>query len=284
MFVCSKLCQHNVPRQGLSMNHVFVNPYHFMVIIELACILLKIFLPTFCLVYPEHYTFLTGTSVNGSSPTGNCSNVSIDDTMITCLQPTSSVLFDGRVPTLTELDGDMWASQLLTINTTRSLTVVIFDFTDTPGYFGIRRVEVVMFNCPQWGITSTTITLTGATARSQLFNPFASTSVSSLTSCESLVRVCLSIHITRPLIGLQFTHYQDSDWLHLAEVTFYGGNPNCPPNVILNPPTTTPPTTTVIPLPDTTTTTAITITSNSKCMARVRLQPHYPHCDHNSAT
>ena len=88
----------------------------------LACILLNIFLPTFCLVYPECYTFPTGTciSVNGSYPTGNCSNVSMDDTMTTCLQPTSSVLFDGRVPTLTGLDGHMWAGQLLTMQTTQS--------------------------------------------------------------------------------------------------------------------------------------------------------------------
>ena len=224
----------------------------------LACILLKIFLPTFCLVYPECYTFPTGTSVNGSSPTGNCSNVSMDDTMTTCLQPTTSVLFDGRVPTLTGLDGHMWAGQLLTMQTTQSLTNVIFDFTDTPGYVGIQRVEVVMFNCPQWGIASTTITLRGASARGQIFNIFAVyTSISSLTSCESLVRVCLSGPVPRPLIGLQFTLDQDSDWVHLAEVTFYGSGTTCPPNVILTPP----PTTTMSP-----TTTSPTTTVNSKCM------------------
>ena len=187
--------------------------------------------------------------------------------MTTCFQPPNSgVLFDGHVPTLTGLDGDMWASQLLTINTMYSLTNVIFDFTDTPGYVGIQRVEVVMFNCPQWGITSTTITLTGATARSQSFNVFAQTSISSLTSCESLVRVCLSRQVTRPLIGLQFTLHQDSDWLNLAEVTFYGSGTTCPPNIILNPPTTPP--------PDSTT------TSNR----HGRFQPHYLHCDHNSAS
>ena len=242
------------------MNHVFVNPYHFVVIIELACILLNIFLPTFCLVYPERYTFLTGTSVNGSSPTGNCSDVSMGDTMTTCLQPTSSVLFDGRVPTLTGLDGDMWASQLLTVNTIQS-TFVIFDFTDTPGYVGIQRVEVVMFNCPQRGIASTTIVLLRATARGQPFSTFASTSVSSLTSCEFLVRVCLSGHVSQPVIGLQFTLDQDSDWVHLAEVTFYPRGSTCPPNIILNQTTTPPP-------PDTTppTTTSPTTTVNSKCM------------------
>ena len=193
-------------------------------------------------VYPERYTFLPGTSVNGSSSTGNCSNVSMASTMTTCLQPTSSVLFDGHVPTLTGLDSDMWASQLLTIQTTRSLTNVIFDFTDTPGYDRVERVEVVMFNCPQWGIASIFINIAGATPRDKSFHAFASTSVSSLTSCESLVRVCLSVNISQSVIHLQFTH---SDWVHLAEVTFNRGS-TCPPNIILTPPPpTTPPVTTL---------------------------------------
>ena len=169
----------------------------------------------------------------------------MNGTRTTCLQPTSSVLFDGHVPTLTGLDGDMWAGQLLTIHTTQSLThpfilttTVIFDFTDTPGYERIERVEVVMFNCPQWGIASTRSDLSGATAGDQFFRAFASTRLSSLTSCESLVRVCSSANISQPLIRLQF----DSDWVHLAEVTFYARDSTCPPNVILNPPTTSPPT------------------------------------------
>ena len=173
----------------------------------------------------------------------------MDDTMTTCLQQTSSVLFDGHVPTLTGLDGDMWASQLLTINTMQSLTNVIFDFTDTPGYDRVERVEVVMFNCSQWGIASTTITLTGAMTRShQVFNVFHTTSVRSLTSCESLVRVCLSANVPRKLIGLQFTLHQDSNWVHLAEVTFNARNSSCPPNPTLSPRTTQPPDTT--PPPD----------------------------------
>ena len=190
-------------------------------------------------------------SVNGSSSTGNCCN----GTNRTCSKPNSSVLFDGHVPTLTGLDGDMWAGQLLTIQTTQSVTNVIFDFTDTPGYDRIERVEVVMFNCPQL-IASTTIILTGATARDQSFNTFDSTSVSSLTSCESLVRVCLSSTVSQPLIGLQFTLDQDSDWVYLAEVTFYARGTTCPPNAILNQTssdiTSPPPPACTTPPPDTT--------------------------------
>ena len=46
--------------------------------------------------------------MNGSSATGNCSNYANG----ACNDP---VLFDGHIPTLTGLDGDTWASQLLTI-------------------------------------------------------------------------------------------------------------------------------------------------------------------------
>ncbi len=100
-------------------------------------------------------------SVNGSSEDGNCSLL----VTITCNEPTTSVLQDGIIPTLTRLDGDMWASQLLTINTTRLTTHVTFDFQDTPGYvaIGVQRVEVVMFNCPEWGISVDSITLYGST-------------------------------------------------------------------------------------------------------------------------
>ncbi len=56
-------------------------------------------------------------SVNESSEDGNCSLI-----VTTCNEPTTSVLQDGIIPTLNGLDGDMWASQLLTINTTRRTT------------------------------------------------------------------------------------------------------------------------------------------------------------------
>ena len=103
-------------------------------------------------------------AVNGSSSTGRCSNFIRSITRQNCLTPTSSVLFDGNVPTLTGLDGDMWASRLLTINTTVNTAEITFDFTDTPDYTGMGRVEVVMFNCPEWGISVRTISLFSATS------------------------------------------------------------------------------------------------------------------------
>lgn len=56
---------------------------------------------------------------------------------------------------LSRFDGAWWASQLLTIYKTGITTAEMeFDFTDTPGYAGIGKVELhlVMFNCPEWGI------------------------------------------------------------------------------------------------------------------------------------
>ena len=187
-------------------------------------------------VHPHLIIFHIGTRVNGSSPTGNCRIWNRSNEVTVCRQPTSSVLFDGnRLPTLTGLDGNMWASQLLTINTKDPSTTVTFDFTDTPGYDGVQRVEVLMFNCLQWGIGSSFIFLLGADDRS----PVAMRTI--LTSCDSLVRVCISATVSQPVLTLRFVLHPNSDWLHLAEVTFYASGSICPPsNVILTPP---PPTT-----------------------------------------
>ncbi len=122
-------------------------------------------------------------SVNGSSEDGNCNLI-----VTTCNEPTTSVLQDGIIPTLTGLDGDMWASHLLTINTDSPTNDITFDFEATPG---VRRVEVVMFNCSEWGISVDKITLYGSTTTSSIGTALAAISPG-ITSCDSLVRVCIS--------------------------------------------------------------------------------------------
>ena len=70
-----------------------------------------------------------------------------------CIAPRSGVLFDG-IPTLTGLEGDMWASQLLTLNTSTSSASITFDFTNPtdrngPTFFTtVSVIEVVAFYCP----------------------------------------------------------------------------------------------------------------------------------------
>ena len=154
-------------------------------------------------------------SANGSSVTdGGCSGNIYG---VTCSRPTSSILFDGNVPTLTGLDGDMWASQLLTIEVAGyNIVEFTFNFTDTPGYTGFMRAEVVIFNCPEWGISLRTITLM-ATSRTR------NTQTSISTSCDSLVRVQLpsAVSSSQQIVTLQFDPYCTSTWVHLAEITFF---------------------------------------------------------------
>ncbi len=48
-------------------------------------------------------------SVNGSSEDGNCNY------LLVCNEPTTSVLQDGSMSTLTGLDGNMWASHIYSL-------------------------------------------------------------------------------------------------------------------------------------------------------------------------
>ncbi len=200
-------------------------------------------------MFPGRYLYRGGDpsimSVNGSSEDGNCSL-----TVNICNEPTTSVLQDGIIPILTGLDGDMWASQLLTISRDSLTTDITFDFEATPGYVGVERVEVVMFNCPEWGISVDIITIHGSTAATSIGSALT-TITPTLTSCDSLVRVCISESVSSTLIALtlRFQLSPASTWVHLAEVSFYGAGSTCPPVSVLNPPPTTgvtPPPTTIL--------------------------------------
>ena len=211
----------------------------------------------------QYYTYSTPILVNGSSDTGNCASGN-NQGPVTCSDPSSSVLFDdpGGMPILTGLDGDMWASQLLTIQTTTTFVDIIFDFHDTPDFTTVEGVEVVMFNCPQWEIGAQTI---------QVLEVQDTLTVAP-TSCDSLVRVCLSLSSTTPmtstLYNLRF-HSPNSKvhWIHLAEVTFWGNNLTCPPDIVITEPTTAPPSSPVTSTSQesqpTTENTLITLTPNT---------------------
>ena len=75
------------------------------------------------------------TSVNGSSAAGHCSNsVPIAGNRV-CREPASSILLDGNIPTLTGLDGDMWASQLLTLQkSSQSFIEINFELHHHQGF------------------------------------------------------------------------------------------------------------------------------------------------------
>ncbi len=94
---------------------------------------------------------------------------------------------------------------------------------------GVERVEVVIFNCPEWGISVDSIALYGSTATT---TSNLATVSPNITSCDSLVRVCISGPVILERLTLEFQLSPASTWVHLAEVTFYGADPTCPPKNI----------------------------------------------------
>lgn len=145
---------------------------------------------------------------------------------------TSSVLFDRNNSSFT-VDENMWASQLLTLRAS-SFARINFIFSEDSVY-GIGRVEVMLFNCPQWGIGVDSITL-AAENNNRMINTLAIDS-SALASCESLVRVCMQYFTCSDTsFNMTFGLSNGSTWVHLAEVTFYDGwNATvCPPDAVLN--------------------------------------------------
>lgn len=226
-------------------------------------------------IEPLDFTFESSEAwaMNGSSPYGNCNVTSNGDGSIsTCTEPRKSVLFDRNIPTLTGLNGNTWARDLLTLSIGSASTSITFDYNyPSRRAFYVARIEVAMFNCPQWGISIKEVRLSLRNSQ-RILGPFYPLA----TSCDSLVRVCIPYIIdTRQEITLQFISDTGSDWLHLAEVEFYCIGFTCPSpappitttTTITTPTAPPPPTTTTItptpPPPTTTTTTAAAATSST---------------------
>ena len=211
-------------------------------------------------VIPLQYVVDESAKTNGSSRTGFCNRT----TTRICLEPASSVLFDGVIPTLTGLDGDNWARQLLTIRATPN-AFINFDFG---GYAVIDRVEIILFNCPRWGIAASNIILYVPNEISSAFSIVTDIYLNDIiripSSCDSLVKVCMMcLNCNRSALGLLFHPAVGADWVHIAEVTFHHSSivsTTCPSSHVITaiPPQSTtmatpqPVTTAATPLPGTT--------------------------------
>jgi hypothetical protein len=182
-------------------------------------------------ILPSHYIAETE-----SSDVGHCSEVTAATSGTNCSQPTTSVLFDSDIPSnISELDNTNGGHGLLTMSTITTSNIIVYDFTHAPGYTGIQRMEIIMFNCREQGTAVRRISY-GMSLSSQLEVN------NSLYTCASLVRICISYRTTSPVISMLFTTFQPTDKVHLAEVTFYINNSTCPPNgaILMNPwPSTT---------------------------------------------
>jgi len=170
-------------------------------------------------VLPGEYTLQTPPkAMNGSSPSGWCANHSrqLDNRHFTCNDPASSVLFDSHTPTATELNSSTWASQLLTLESTRKTNVtIVFNFTATSMYAKVGEVEIALYNCPERKAAIKAIHI------SEHSTPIKVLHVDKKLSCNDLVHVCASVGSTSPVLTLQFEPYDEqSTWLYLAELTF----------------------------------------------------------------
>ena len=176
--------------------------------------------------------------MNGSASNGGCTNSTT--TSVTgvslCLSGSSS-LVDGAVPTLpSSLVGmSNWAAGLFTVNRNEKTVIEIGFQLRRPA---IERIELDLFNCPEWGIAAPNITV----YEYRLFPATLPTrrhatclgSVTTLdsTSCDSITTVLIPLQQTVNLMTyyLEFTFDEapSVQWVHLAEVRFFNSTPPTP--------------------------------------------------------
>ena len=161
-------------------------------------------------------------SLNGSHVGGGCPVITVRNGDF-CMAPTSSVLFDGVIPTIN--NSTMWAGQLLTFNITSNSLSITFTFMPPTGVSGI---EIVIFNCPSRYHTITTgIVVKGNEIVLEEFN------ITGYTSCDHVIRICTSDGFSTSSNNIKIEFISEKGpsvyFLYLAEITFYSTSDyHCP--------------------------------------------------------
>ena len=161
---------------------------------------------------PELESGLFGSPVNGGcSSTSGTSNEICDGT---------SVLNDGILPALSGVSNDsasQWANELFTMRRSGTHEQIVLSLEVPIGHTH-DRVELTVFNCPQWGIHTPRIIvdITG------LGDIVADATLPDV-SCEYLLKFC--VDFTMRGVGvrnfkLMFPHQNNSDFVFLGEVAF----------------------------------------------------------------
>ena len=190
---------------------------------------------------PKTLSLVPGDSVNGSAPFGHCTSIltyNLRDDEKMCNTPHQCILFDGHTPRVT---GDRWASGLLTLQPNRLESSLDFGFEPGPDYDSVvvtfdfssalrmGVIQVVLFNCPEWEIFISRLTLYGA---SQDIDDYEHVLLANLTfsdqfnagSCDSF----WTLNVYPTLSDQEWSTYLlvfgvdgPDTWVHLAEVAFY---------------------------------------------------------------
>ena len=153
---------------------------------------------------------LFGSPVNGGcSLTSGTNNDICDGT---------SVLNDGILPALSGVSSDpasQWASELFTMR--RSGTDRIVISVVLPSGRIHNRMELAVFNCPQWGIYAPQIIVELA----NVGNIVANVALPNV-SCEHLLKFCVEFNtgVSIPNLILMFSYQNNSNFVFLGEVIF----------------------------------------------------------------
>ena len=141
--------------------------------------------------------------------------------------PNTSVLFDSHIPTLAGLDGDMWASQLLTLQAAghRSKEEHLYNVNITVKFstkHTMAWAAVTLFNCSQWGTSVTRIKVHGVSDDSSSHIDYGYP-VNFKSSCDNLVTVYIPLFFEKrySTFWLLFGVNRYHNWVHLAELAFY---------------------------------------------------------------
>ena len=190
---------------------------------------------TIALVQPTQHTYPSPglQSVNGSDPTGGCTNSTISRFPgVGVCRTGNSSLVDGSIPTLPpSLVGvNDWAAGLFTVNRSGKTSIEIgFELSIN---ILLVQVELELFNCPEWGIAAPNITVytwnvfPGLLPSSRaLATRLGGVTTLNSTSCDSITRVLIPLQQNSPagFYYLEFTFdgAPSVQWVHLAEVRFF---------------------------------------------------------------
>jgi len=94
-------------------------------------------------------------SVNGSYHNGGCSRIVQGLICVELDEGGTSDLTDCVIPSLGGFQSN-WATGLFTVNRSRQPFHIAFDFNNSVNF---TKVELDLFNCPEWGIAAQTITV-----------------------------------------------------------------------------------------------------------------------------
>lgn len=173
---------------------------------------------------------------NGSSDTGQCSrvsNINNENEVSSCDEPATSVLFDGRTPALSSLEGNTWATQFMIMQASFDQSFELWFVITNLNL--VKRAEIIALHCPEWGSQVSKIVFSVVSASSltlaqhqHIFTIY--NTIGTDVPCGTLLKICVPINpasVREPsVLVMQFQGTMS--WVHLAEVTFFNSDSACP--------------------------------------------------------